>query len=277
MDIVTPNQPDVLGIIAGNRNLPLLLAREARKAGVAKLVAVGFEGETEPELAALVDDLEWIKVGQLGKMIKTFKSRGVTRCVMVGQIAPKNLFDIRPDLRAMGLLLRLKQKNAHTLFGGIANEMASEGITLIDARPWLAPAMPAKGFHLGPPLKERLRADLEYARRIATEVARLDIGQIVVVKDGAVLAVEAFEGTDRCLTRGGELAGREGGAVAVKIAKADHDMRFDIPCIGARTLETCAQARISVLAFEAGRTLLLEQKTCEQLANQHKISVAAFG
>ncbi len=268
---------DTLGVIAGNRTLPLLLAREARRAGVRHLVGVAFEGETDPAFAKLVDDIEWIRVGQLSRMIKAFKTRGVSRCVMVGQIAPRNLFDLRPDLRALSLLLRLKEKNAHTLFGGIAEELARDGITLIEATPWLKPAMPGRGFHLGPALRPAQEADIAFAYRIAVEISRLDIGQIVVVKDGTVLAVEGFEGTDACLARGGELAGKDGGAVAVKVAKPDHDMRFDIPCVGARTLETCAKSGVAVLAFEAGRSLLLEQETCERLAKTHKISVATLG
>lgn len=272
-----PTPPERLGIIAGNRTLPLLLAREARRAGIQRLVAVAFEGETDPALADLVDDIEWIRVGQLGRMIKAFKSRDVTECVMVGQIAPRNLFDVRPDLRGMTFLMRLKEKNAHTLFGGIADEMAKDGLTLIEAAPWLQPAMPGHGFALGPPVTQEQREQIQFAHRIAREVSRLDIGQIVVVKDGAVLAVEAFEGTDRCLARGGDLAGKKGGAVAVKVPKTDHDMRFDIPCIGARTLETCARHGVGVLAFEAGRSLLLEQETCEQLVKKHKISLTVIG
>ena len=128
------NPPNILGIIAGNRTLPLLLARQARALGVARLVAVAFDSETDPALAPLVDDLVWLKVGQLNKLIAAFRERGVTQCVMVGQIAPKNLFDFRPDLRAMGLLLRLKEKNAHTIFGGIADELQKEGIQLIDRK-----------------------------------------------------------------------------------------------------------------------------------------------
>lgn len=277
MNSTRSNQPQVLGIIAGNRTLPLLLSTEARKQGVQKLVAVAFQGETDPTLASLVDEIEWLRVGQLSKMIRAFQTHGVTQCVMVGQIAPKNLFDLRPDLRAMALLLRLKEKNAHTLFGGIAEEMEKDGITLLDARPWLRPAMPGQGFSLGPPLTEAQCADIQFAHRIAMEVSRLEIGQIVVVKGGAVLAVEGFEGTDKCLARGGELAGKDGGAVAVKVPKPNHDMRFDIPCLGPQTLETCARSGIAALAFEAGRTLLLEQETCETLVNKHKLSIATVG
>ena len=264
---------DSLGIIAGNRSLPLEFARQARAAGVKKLVAVAFENETDPVLAELVDDIVWLRVGQLSKMIAAFTDRGLRQCVMVGQIAPKNLFDVRPDLRAMALLFKLKEKNAHTIFGAIADELKKDGVELINATPWLAPLMPGKNFHLGPKLSAEQREDVEFGFRIAKEVSRLEIGQIVVVKNGTVLAVEGFEGTDKCLARGGELAGRDGGAVAVKVAREKHDMRFDIPCLGAKTLEVCAAARISVLAIEAGKALLLEREACERLAKKDKISL----
>lgn len=265
-----------LGLIAGNRSLPLLLAKQARTAGVKRIVAVAVEGETDPALAALVDDIVWLKVGQLSKMIAAFTERGIRQCVMAGQIAPKNLFDLRPDLRAMGLLLRLKEKNAHTLFGAIADELQKDGVELIEATPWLQPLMPAHGFHLGPKLTEAQRADVEFGGRIAKEVSRLEIGQLVVVKNGTVLAVEGFEGTDKCLARGGELAGKDGGAVAIKVAKLNHDMRFDIPCIGPQTLETCVQNGVAVLALEAGRTLLLEQERCQDLSRRHRLALTTL-
>jgi len=260
-----------LGIIAGNRSLPLVFAKQARAMGVQRLVAVACEGETEPELAGLVDEIVWLKVGQLSRMISTFADRGIKHCVMVGQIAPRNLYDLRPDLRALGLLLRLKEKNAHSIFGAIADELKKDGVELIAPTPWLKPLMPGIGFRLGPKLSREQQADVEFGFRIAKEISRLEIGQTVLVKDGAVLAVEAFEGTDKCLARGGELAGKQGGAIAVKVAKENHDLRFDIPCLGPQTLETCAAACILVLAFEAGKSLLLEQQTCELLAARHKI------
>ncbi len=265
--------PASLGLIAGNRTLPLEFARLARAAGVKKLVAVAFENETDPALAPLVDDLVWLKVGQLGRMIAAFTDRHISQCVMVGQIAPKNLHDFRPDLRAMALLLRLKEKNAHTIFGAIAGELKKDGVELIDATPWLAPLMPGRDFHLGPKPSAAQKADVAYGLRIAREVSQLEIGQTVVVKNGTVLAVEAFEGTDQCLARGGELAGKAGGAVAVKVAKLNHDMRFDIPCIGPQTLGVCADGGVAVLALEAGKTLLLEREACETVARKSKISV----
>lgn len=268
---------DSLGLIAGNRTLPLVLARQARAMGVKRLVAVAFDGETDPALAGLVDDIVWVKVGQLSKMIAAFTDRGVRQCVMAGQIAPKNLYDLRPDFRAMAVLFRLKEKNAHTIFGAIAGELKKDGVDLVEATPWLQPLMPGAGFNLGPKPSAEQLADIEFGYRIAKESSRLEIGQTVVVKNGTVLAVEAFEGTDKCLARGGELSGREGGAVAVKVAKEKHDLRFDIPCIGPQTLEACAAARISALAFESGRSLLLEQETCKELAIENKICLVTVG
>lgn len=262
-----------LGIIAGNRTLPLLLAKQARAMGITRVVAVAFEGETDPALAELVDDLVWLRVGQLGKLISAFTERGVKHCVMAGQIAPKNLFDLRPDLRAVALLMRLKEKNAHTIFGGIADELMKEGVELIPAMPWLQPLMAGPGFALGKQLSDDESADVQFGFRIAKEISRLEIGQTVVVKGGTVLAVEGFEGTDKALARGGELAGKSGGAVAVKVAKEQHDLRFDIPCVGPQTLEVCAASGVRVLAFEAGRTLLLEQDVMERLVRQHGLSL----
>lgn len=262
--------PNPLGLIAGSRNLPLVLAREARAAGVPRIVAVGFENETDPKLAELVDELVWLRVGQLAKMIDALASRGVKQCVMAGQLAPQNLFNVRPDLRAMGILLRLREKNAHTIFGAVADELRQEGMELISAVPWLKPVMPGAGFKLGRELSPEQSADVGFGLRIAREVSRLEIGQSVVVKEGTVLAVEGFEGTDKCLARGGELAGKSGGAVAVKVAKENHDMRFDIPCVGPRTIETCLAHGIEVLAFEAGRTLLLDQPEVEALLKKNK-------
>ena len=245
--------------------------------GVRRLVAVAFEGETDPGLAGLVDEIVWLRVGQLSKMIGAFTDRGIRQCVMVGQIAPKNLFDLRPDLRAMAVLFRLKEKNAHTVFGAIADELKKDGVELITAIPWLQPLMPGAGFTLGKKLSEDQLSDVTFGHRLALEVSRLEIGQLVVVKNGTVLAVEGFEGTDKCLARGGELSGKDGGAVAVKVAKVNHDLRFDLPCIGPQTLQTCISARISVLALDAGRTLLLEPEVCSELTRKHRISLVTVG
>jgi len=263
-----------LGLIAGNRSLPFLFAREARARGQ-RVIAVGFTGETDPALAAEVEEVIWLRVGQLSALFKAFTSRGVKQCVMLGQIAPKNLFDLRPDLRAMGLLFRLKEKNAHTIFGAIGDELAKEGVELISPIPWLQSWMPGAGFRVGPNLTATQTSDLEFGQRIAKEVSRLEIGQTVVVKDGTVLAVEGFEGTDACLERGGKLAGKDGGAVAVKVAKPGHDLRFDLPCMGTRTLEVAVAAGIKVLGFEADRTLLLDRPELEAAAVRSKLTLVS--
>lgn len=264
-----------LGLIAGSRTLPLEFARAARSLGLRRIVAVAFEGETEPALADLVDDIVWVRVGQLGRLIRAFTERRITRCVMLGQVAPRNLYEVRPDLRGMALLLRVRERNAHTLFGAIAAELARDGVELIAATPWLEPLMPGPDFRLGRALTGDQSADVAFGLRIAKEVARLEIGQSVVVKEGTVLAVEGFEGTDRCLARGGELAGSKGGAVAVKVAKENHDMRFDIPTIGPRTIEVCAASGVAVLAVEARRSLLLERPEVERLADRGHVSLVS--
>lgn len=273
---MTPADPPAsLGIIAGNRSLPILLARQARAQGVARLVAVAFKDETDPALADLVDEIVWLRVGQLSKMIAAFSRRGIRQCVMVGQIAPRNLFTVRPDLRALALLMRLPRKNAHSIFGAITDELERDGVRLVEATHWLRPLMPTLGYQAGPAPSPAQCADVEFGFRLAKEISRLDIGQTVVVRNGIALAIEAFEGTDRCLMRGGELARPQGAAVAVKVAKPHHDLRFDIPCLGRQTLETCAAAGIAVLAFESGLTLLLDKPEVEALAQRHRISLLA--
>jgi DUF1009 family protein len=262
-----------IGLIAGSRSLPLLFAREARALGVGKIVAVAFENETDPALASLVDEIVWLKVGQLARMIEAFTNREIRQCVMLGQIAPNNLFNLRPDLRAVKLLFRLKEKNAHTIFGAIADELEQDGVELIESLPWLHRHMPGAGFTLGPALAKESESDVAFGLRMAKEISRLEIGQTVVVKDGVVLAVEGFEGTDACLTRGGSLAGKKGGAVAAKVAKENHDLRFDIPCFGPTTVETCARAGIGVFAFEAGKTLVLDRDQVDSTARRLKVSV----
>lgn len=267
------SESDSLGIIAGSKSLPLLIAREARASGIKKIVAVAFEGETDQSIAELADKVIWLKVGQLSRLISAFKDEGIKRCVMAGQIAPSNLFNLRPDLRAVSLLLRLKEKNAHTIFGGIADELQKDGVQLIEATPWLKPNMPAAGFLIGRKLSSEQNEDVQYGFQIAKEVARLEIGQCVVVKNGTVLAVEGFEGTNACLERGGSLAGKKGGAVAVKVAKPSHDLRFDIPCIGKQTIEIAARAGINVLALEAGKTVLLEENEVREAARKQEVTI----
>ena len=265
---------DTIALIAGNGIYPETFVAAARKAGVKKLVAAAFTNETKPELAGMVDAIEWFRVGQLGKMISFFKKQDVAQTVMVGQIAPKNLFDLRPDFRTLLMMAKLKQRNAETLFGGIANELAKDGITLLPATTFLEDLMPGPGYVAGPQIKKRRQEDAEYGFKIANESSRLDIGQTVVVKNGTVLAVEAFEGTNEAIKRGGALG--RGGATMVKVSKPAQDMRFDVPVVGPETIRTAAGAGVDLIAVESGMTLLLGKDEIFRLCQELKVSLLAL-
>ena len=264
-----------IGIIAGSGVYPeTFIAAARRQAPGVRLVAAAFENETKPELARSVEAIAWFRVGQLGKMLKFFRSEGVSEAVMVGQIAPKNLFDLRPDIRTLMLLARLKERNAETLFGGIAEELAKDGITLLPATTFLDDYLPGSGHVCGPVFTKRQLSDMHFGLRIAKATSALDIGQTVVVRHGTVLAVEAFEGTDACVRRGAEL-GRGKDILLVKVSKPQQDFRFDVPVIGRQTLETCAAVGVSGIAIEARRTLMLERAAVEHLCQLHKIGIHA--
>ncbi len=262
-----------LGIVAGSGNYPLVLARAARAAGVARLVVAAFEHETDPALAALVDEIAWMRVGQLGRMLAFFRKHAVPRAIMAGQIAPKNLFDLRPDFKALLLLGRLRERNAASLFGAVADEMTRSGVTLLPATTYLEHLLATPGHLAGPVPGRRVLLDVEFALRTAKQISALDIGQSVVVRHGTVLAVEAFEGTDAAIRRGGALAGGRGGATLGKVSKPNQDLRFDVPVVGPRTLEAAAEARLAAVAVEAGKTLLLEKDEIIRLADKHRISI----
>jgi DUF1009 family protein len=265
--------PSTLGLIAGSGVYPLTLLRAARAAGVACIVVAAFENETNPEVAAEADKVEWMRVGQLGKMIRFFRQAGVTDAIMAGQIAPKNLFDLRPDWRALLLLGKLKLRHAESIFGAIANELARDGITLLPATTFLENLLPPPGLVCGPTPTAKQLADVVFGFRMAKEMSRLDVGQSVVVKRGTVLAVEAFEGTDECIKRGGALG--RGEATLVKVSKPNQDLRFDVPVVGPRTIKTAFEAGLSVVAVEAGRTLVLEWEEVRTLCERHRISLVA--
>jgi DUF1009 family protein len=260
-----------LGIIAGNGVYPRLLADAARKAGVKKIIAAGFTGETDPALGQHVDLIEWMRVGQLNRLLTFFRAQDIHHAVMAGQIAPKNLFDIRPDWKALMLLGKLKQRNAESIFAAIADELAKVNVDLLSATTFLEGSLAASGPISGPKLSRNEEDDVDLGWKIAKEIARLDIGQTVLVKSGTVVAVEALEGTNDAIRRGGELAGR--GTVMVKVAKPSQDMRFDVPVIGLETIRIATEARLRVIAVEAGKTLLLERDAIVDLANHSKISI----
>jgi UDP-2,3-diacylglucosamine hydrolase len=263
--------PDQLAIIAGNGVYPRVLARAARAAGVRKILALAFEGETDAELGQLVDEICWLRVGQLNRMLSTLRDARITRAIMAGQIAPRNLFDLHPDWRALLLLAKMKQRNAESIFRAIACELDKIGVALLPATTFLENFLAGKGLIAGPKLSRRERSDIDLGWDIAQKIAALDIGQTVIVKNGTVLAIEGFDGTNETIRRGGALG--RGGAVMIKVAKPDQDMRFDVPVIGSETISVAVEAKLRVIALEAGRTLLLEKEDVIRAAQSAKISM----
>ncbi len=266
-------KPETLAIIAGNGAYPRLLADSARKGGVTKIIAVAFTGETDPAFGQHVDVVEWMRVGQLSRLLKFFRAQDIRHAVMAGQISPKNLFDLRPDLKALILLGKLKQRNAESIFSAIADELAKIEVDLLPATTFLEDSLAQPGLIAGRKLSAREENDVELGWNVAKEIARLDIGQTVIIKNGTIVAVEALEGTNEAIRRGGMLA-REGG-VMVKVTKPNQDMRFDVPVIGVETVRVAAESRLRIIAVEAGKTLLLERDAIIALANCSNISLVA--
>jgi len=261
----------ILGIIAGNGVYPRLLVEAARKAGVKKIVVAAFTDDTDPILGQQVDILEWMRVGQLGRLLKFFRSQDIHHAIMAGQIAPKNLFDLRPDLKALMLLGKLKERNAESIFAAIADELAKIDVDLLPATTFLEDSLARSGLIAGPKLSSRQERDVDLGWGVAKEIARLDIGQSIVIKNGTIVAVEALEGTNDAIKRGGTLAGE--GAVMIKVSKPNQDMRFDVPVIGVETVRIAAESGVRVIAVEAGKTLLLERDAVVNLAEAASISI----
>jgi UDP-2,3-diacylglucosamine hydrolase len=263
-----------LGIIAGNGIYPFLVVKAARQQGVLAIHIAAFENETHPDLADYADSIEWMRVGQLGRLLKYFVNAGVHEAVMAGQIAPKNLFDLHPDFKVLMVLSRLKRRNAETLFGAVGDELAKAGVQLLPATTYLEDSLAIEGVNAGPKLKKRYFDDVVFGFEIAKEVSRLDIGQTVVVRNGTVLAVEGFEGTNETIRRGAAL-GKQG-TVVVKVSKPNQDIRFDVPVIGCETVEVAFAAGVKVLAVEAGKTLLLEKDAVKARAEAKRITVYGY-
>jgi DUF1009 family protein len=263
----------ILGIVAGNGVYPRKLADAARKAGVKRIVAAAFSNETDPALGQHVDVIEWLRVGQLSRLLSFFREQQVHHAIMAGQIEPKNLFDLRPDWKALLVLAKLKQRNAESIFAAIADELAKIDVELLPATSFLEDQLAPAGLIAGPKLSRREEHDVDLGWKMAKEIARLDIGQTVIVKNGTVLAVEAFEGTNDAIKRGGALARK--GALMIKVAKPNQDMRFDVPVIGVETIRIATEAKLRVIAVEAEKTLLLERDAIVDLAERSNISLVA--
>ena len=263
-----------LALLAGNGVFPVLVARGAKAAGV-PVVAVAHEGETDPEIELEVDSCTWVKVGELGRTLRTFLRAECDHAVMAGGIGKAQaLGSVRPDLRGAAFLLRMRTLQDDRLLRGIADEFEKEGIPVVASTQYMPELIPGVGpLTRKAPSSDQLR-DIEFGRRVLAATGPFEIGQTVVVKDGLVFALEAVEGTDAAIQRGGALAG--GGAVVVKAAKPAQDLRFDVPAIGPETIPLMEAVGASVLAVEAGRTLILEKSAVLAAATAAGIRVYAF-
>lgn len=263
----------ILGLIAGGGKFPHLVADSARKNGF-RVVAVAHRGETEPSLSDLVDEINWIKLGQFGQLIGTLKKWGVKRALMAGTITKKKMFEIRPDLKGLALMSRLAMFHDDGILRAVTEEMAKEGIEIIAATSYIPELVAPQGCLTKRKPNRNEEADIAFGWRIAKRLGDLDIGQSVVVRKKTVLALEAIEGTDETIRRGGKLA-REG-AVVVKVSKPNQDLRFDMPTVGLKTVDVMAQVKAVVLAVESEKTLLIDRAEMIAYANRAGIVIVCY-
>lgn len=259
------------GLIAGNGQFPFLVLEGARKQGV-ELSVVAIKEETDKKMDAAAADVAWVGIGQLGKMISFFKERGVTQAIMAGQVKHVQLFSgAMPDVRMVKMLWKLPRRNTVALIGGVAAEMAKEGIELIDSTYFVQDHLAPPGTITKRKPSDQELANIKYGLDIAAEIVRLDLGQTIVVRGNACVAIEAMEGTDATIRRAGELA--NGKLTVIKVAKPDQDMRFDVPVIGVPTIETMIAAGATCLSVTAGKTLIFDRDQAVGLANRNKIAI----
>lgn len=253
-----PENPHKIGIVAGGGQFPLLFAEAARKAG-REVVVVAHEGETDPALTDLADRTYWIKLGQLGKLIKHFKEEGIEETVLLGTITKTKIFkDVWPDLRAMGLWNKIDTRQDDAILRAVADELEKDGIRVVESTIYLKELLFPKGVLTRKKPSSDQLDDIRFGWQIARATGNLDIGQCVVVRNRSVLAVEAIEGTDAAIKRGGIL-GKEK-TVVVKLRKPNQDLRFDLPAVGPGTVKGMAAVKAAVLAVEAGQAVLFDRE-----------------
>ncbi len=261
------------GLIAGNGRFPFLVLDGARRAG-ADVAVAAIKEETDSEIERVAESLTWVGIGQLNKMIRFFKREGVEKAIMAGQVKHVQIFSSAiPDLRMLKMLLRLPRRNTDALIGAVAGELASEGIELIDSTYFLQHLLPQPGNLTKRKPDSREQGDIDYGLEVAQEIARLDLGQTIVVRAKACVAIEAMEGTDATVRRAGGLA--RGRLTVVKVAKPDQDMRFDVPVVGIPTIETMIEAGATCLCIAAGKTLMFDREEMIRLAEKSDIAVVA--
>ncbi|MBI5632471.1 MAG: UDP-2,3-diacylglucosamine diphosphatase LpxI [Nitrospirae bacterium] len=261
-----------LGLIAGNGDLPKAIAEEARKKGY-EIFAVGLEPLAEKDLSTVVDEIKWINVGKLGDIISSLKRSGAKEAVMAGKV-PKSLLyksKITPDIRAIKLLFSLKDRSDDSILVALAKELKKEGIVLLNTTDFTDSLLTPEGVLTKKNPTESEWKDIAFGWTIAKEIGRLDIGQTVVIKNQAVMAIEAIEGTDEAVKRGGALAGS--GAVIIKVSKPQQDMRFDVPVVGPETLRSMIAINARVLAVESGKSIMLKKEDLIKDAEKADITI----
>jgi UDP-2,3-diacylglucosamine hydrolase len=263
-----------LGIIAGGGKFPLMAAASAKKLGF-QVVATAHQGDTDPSLADLVDKIEWVKLGQLGKIINFFKKEGIRKALMAGSISKNNMFGrTMPDLKGIAFISRMAILHDDGILRALADEFAKQGIDIISSTEYLPELLAPKGCLTKKRPDKEQEEDIRIGWDVAKELGRLDVGQCVVIKKRTVLALEAIDGTNATIARGGKIAGK--GAVVIKVSKPNQDMRFDVPSVGRETIENMAHVSASVLAVEAGKTLLFDKDEMIESADKAGIAIVCY-
>jgi DUF1009 family protein len=263
------------GLIAGNGQFPFLVLEAAREQGI-EMTVIAIREEASPELEKSTSRLHWVSLGELSRTLELLHQEGVTRAVMAGQVKHNKIFSsIRPDWKLAKLLMSLPLKNTDSLIGAVARVLESEGVKLVDSTSFLKPLVPAPGVLTRRAPDEREAGDIAYGREIARQIAGLDLGQTVVIRDRACVAVEAMEGTDETIERAARIV--DGAAlVAVKVSKPRQDMRFDVPVVGLKTVEVMRRSRVTALGMDAERTLLFDRARVIEAADAAGIAIEAF-
>ncbi len=263
-----------IGIIAGAGEFPILLVRKCLDQGIEPVV-VAISEEADKALDGIVEGVFWQSVGKIGKILKHLKNAGVKEAIVAGKVHKMRIFrDFKPDLTAMKLLWNLKDRKDDTIMNKVAELLAEEGVTLVPQTRYMEDYIPGKHIFTKRAPSDGELSDIEFGTAAAREMGRMDIGQTVVVKEGAILAVEAIEGTDHAILRGGSLGNRD--VVVVKVAKPDQDQRFDVPAIGLQTIKSCLDGGARVLAFESDNTFFFQQEEAIELADKHDLTIVAF-
>ncbi|MFC1867861.1 LpxI family protein [Thermodesulfobacteriota bacterium] len=269
-----PEERDSIGIIAGGGRFPFIVANSAKKQGF-HVVAVAHQGETDPALSDSVDKIIWVKLGQLGKLISAFKKNGIRKALMAGTIAKQRMFgNIRPDLKGLSFISKMAIFHDDGILRALADELAEEGIEIVSSTLYLPELLAPKGCLTNKKPGKGEEEDIQSGWKIAKELGRMDVGQCVVIRNKTVLALEAIDGTNETIIRGGKIAVKN--AVVVKISKPNQDLRFDVPSVGLETLKVMSRVKASVLAVEAGKTLMFDRSEMIEYADKAGISIVSY-